>query len=413
MRAEDTLRRMSRTRRASTAHALRVLAAPVPVLSLVVLVLNDHVLKQAWPGLVTGKLSDVAGLVVAPLLLSVLLAVVGVRTALPVAIGVTGLGFVFAKTSVAGAAATSAVWSLSGIPTLIRADVTDLVALPALGVAWWVDRRVRCIAREPWRQTVAMASGMALLPVAVLGTAATSCESGMHVSGVSLVEGDFPGRPRAQEPRLVISSAGLTGAFTVDAERTIERDPVLLSPRDVRVLEQCDPSNRAQCWRVIPDEEVDDGFRVGGVTVEHSSDGGLTWESDLDLSDDQLDEIREGTESCGDPGSVDAIDVGVLPTDGEPVVVVAVGDGGAFIRREDGQWELYVPDRLFGEAAPAKGDAVLRLRPLDQPNEPATPGEPTPGDGASGTTLACPSPTPTTVTPHPSNGPPTTYLACP
>ena len=44
--------------------ALRALAHPGSVLALVVLVLNDHVLKQAWPGLVTGKLSDVAGLVV-------------------------------------------------------------------------------------------------------------------------------------------------------------------------------------------------------------------------------------------------------------------------------------------------------------------------------------------------------------
>ena len=35
------------------------------------LALNDHVLKQAWPGWVTGKLSDVAGLVVAPAVLAV------------------------------------------------------------------------------------------------------------------------------------------------------------------------------------------------------------------------------------------------------------------------------------------------------------------------------------------------------
>ena len=42
--------------------------------ALAVLALNDHVLKQAWPGLVTGKLSDAAGLVVAPPLVALLLA---------------------------------------------------------------------------------------------------------------------------------------------------------------------------------------------------------------------------------------------------------------------------------------------------------------------------------------------------
>ena len=39
---------------------------PVPLVALVLLVANDHWLKAAFPGFVTGKLSDVAGLVLAP-----------------------------------------------------------------------------------------------------------------------------------------------------------------------------------------------------------------------------------------------------------------------------------------------------------------------------------------------------------
>ena len=45
--------------------ALRALASPAAIASLLLLLVNDHVLKQAWPGVVTGKLSDFAGLVVA------------------------------------------------------------------------------------------------------------------------------------------------------------------------------------------------------------------------------------------------------------------------------------------------------------------------------------------------------------
>ncbi|WP_345393526.1 hypothetical protein [Nonomuraea salmonea] len=33
---------------------------------MLVLLVNDHLLKAAFPGVVTGKLSDVAGLLVAP-----------------------------------------------------------------------------------------------------------------------------------------------------------------------------------------------------------------------------------------------------------------------------------------------------------------------------------------------------------
>ena len=70
---------MAGGRDVTTAHELRALAHPLAVGSLVLLALNDHVLKQAWPGWVTGKLSDLAGLVVAPLVLAVALAVTGVR----------------------------------------------------------------------------------------------------------------------------------------------------------------------------------------------------------------------------------------------------------------------------------------------------------------------------------------------
>src|SRR5574341_981347 len=77
------------------------LGHPVTVLAIGVMAVNDHVLKAVAPGLVTGKLSDVAGLVVAPPLLAGLLAVVappvlrraGERVA-AVAMAVTGLGFV-------------------------------------------------------------------------------------------------------------------------------------------------------------------------------------------------------------------------------------------------------------------------------------------------------------------------------
>jgi hypothetical protein len=42
---------------------------PVPLVALATLILNDHVLKQRYPGWVTGKLSDVAGMVFFPLFL--------------------------------------------------------------------------------------------------------------------------------------------------------------------------------------------------------------------------------------------------------------------------------------------------------------------------------------------------------
>lgn len=45
-----------------------LLLHPVVLLAIVVWAVNDHVLKEAYPGLVAGKLSDVTGVIVAPLI---------------------------------------------------------------------------------------------------------------------------------------------------------------------------------------------------------------------------------------------------------------------------------------------------------------------------------------------------------
>ena len=47
--------------------ASRALATPIAIFAIALLVVNDHVLKLACPGLVTGKLSDFAGLMFFPL----------------------------------------------------------------------------------------------------------------------------------------------------------------------------------------------------------------------------------------------------------------------------------------------------------------------------------------------------------
>ncbi len=127
---------------------------PVPVLGMLVLALNDHWGKAAFPGLVTGKLSDLAGLAFFPLLLQAGWEVVSrrppSRRALVVCAVVTGV--VFALTKTWPVATTVWAWTLgvlqwpvlalvrgqaAPLKVLAVCDPTDLVALPMLGVAVW------------------------------------------------------------------------------------------------------------------------------------------------------------------------------------------------------------------------------------------------------------------------------------
>lgn len=130
---------------------------PVSLGAIALLVLNDHVLKAAYPGFVTGKLSDIAGLVFFPLLLAA--AAQTLRPGLPlrpsVLAGAALSALVFASVQVSplagaayryGLAALQWPWralvaALAGravpglAPVALTPDLGDLWAIPAVLVA--------------------------------------------------------------------------------------------------------------------------------------------------------------------------------------------------------------------------------------------------------------------------------------
>src|SRR3972149_6580371 len=63
--------------------ALAALGPPASLGAVALLLLNDHFLKQAYPSILTGKLSDFAGLFFFPFLLGVLVGLSGWRARRP------------------------------------------------------------------------------------------------------------------------------------------------------------------------------------------------------------------------------------------------------------------------------------------------------------------------------------------
>jgi len=123
---------------------------PVAVIALVVLVANDHVWKYSHPGWLTGKLSDVAGLIVFPLVLCAALRVVSTSERL---LGgcVAATMIVFALVKLWAPATHACEWAMGWLqapfssvtPTRLVRDPTDLLALPFALVALWLPARAR------------------------------------------------------------------------------------------------------------------------------------------------------------------------------------------------------------------------------------------------------------------------------
>lgn len=125
------------------AHAFRAMAHPVSVGAVAVLLVNDHYLKGAHPGWITGKVSDFAGLVFFPLLVAVAMTlVIRSRHVITAAIALTAASFSVIKTvPIAADATEQAMASMIGLRSQIVVDPTDLIALPAVAVAWWIWAR--------------------------------------------------------------------------------------------------------------------------------------------------------------------------------------------------------------------------------------------------------------------------------
>lgn len=135
------------------------LSHPVIAGAIGLLVLNDHVLKHACPGFVTGKLSDVAGMIFFPVLLAAIAErLLRRRDLLLASCLVTAAVFALVKTVPEANVAYRVTWGAMqwpffalralatgrALPRIARVvlvrDPTDLAALPFVALAWRFGR---------------------------------------------------------------------------------------------------------------------------------------------------------------------------------------------------------------------------------------------------------------------------------
>jgi len=105
---------------------------PLCLLATGVLLLNDHALKALWPGTITGKLSDVCWLIVAPVVVASVLAWARTPARWARWASVISVGVAFVTLQLWPPLGDSYTTWFGGKHT---PDLTDLLALPALALA--------------------------------------------------------------------------------------------------------------------------------------------------------------------------------------------------------------------------------------------------------------------------------------
>ncbi|MCA1701846.1 MAG: hypothetical protein LC808_00660 [Actinobacteria bacterium] len=271
--------------------------------ALALLAINDHVLKARFPGFLTGKLSDFAGVFV----VAVLAGLVTKRRALAFVLVAAGFGAIKLSPTAASVAAP-----LLGGAT--GQDASDLLALAALWPAHaLLASEPRWIPQRTW-----------LVPVAAIAAAltltATSCGSvqvldALAVSPGGVVHARIVEEPNWREVPLVLWAESADGGHTwMSAEPP--KEPALV---------------RTQVC------EGDECYRIAGYSVERADSPG-DWRTSFEFSDSQLGRMKARSTGCGAP-TVELASIAALERSDGVHVVVAMGVQGVLHRSPIGGWE--------------------------------------------------------------------------
>lgn len=292
--------------------SLRLLAHPLTTGAFAVLAVNDHFLKARYPGVLTGKLSDVAGLFGVTVVL-------GALTTRPrIAAAVVSAAFLCLK--VIPGVAELAVPLLGGAG--LR-DTTDLIALLVVPpAARWTGGRIS-VAREPRAREVLVAT-IGALSVVLTGTA-TSCLDPLQVDGfVTYADGtvfahikDSTFDEAGNEVVASIWAVSDDGGHSFSrAERPPTGEPSFAD-------EAC---GRSSCYRIRDN------------SVERQGSDGAAWEPSFAYSREQRERMRLRDQGCGG-GTEQFRAVAIVERPDGEHAVVAMGTQGVLHQTPDGVWE--------------------------------------------------------------------------
>jgi len=315
------------------------------MLSIALLLLNDHLFKVIAPSWITGKVSDFAGLFFFPFLLAAALSVL--LTPLRqfklmiigrIAFAITAAWFTAAKATPFGHTLTVQVVSaMVGHEVSVILDPTDLIALVMLWPAWRLWRREAVKADRRF----SIRAGWLALALATMATVATTPKPQEHVVRIVVADGEMYALTDPHPWQVYKTSDNGRSWSRLDSIPESLKDESF-PPEEVVVT---DPNNPRIRYRVKREEKV-----------EYSEDGGSTWRTAWQVPAGRrhfmeryvrgglLDRLLPG----GATIKMGPYDLAFTP-DGSGTLVVAMGTEGVLVRDPSGTWSRYT----IGLARPA------------------------------------------------------------
>ena len=313
--------------------SLALLTHPLSLAALGLMLVNDQVLRRLSPSWWTGKLSDIAWVFVVPFVAAALLAWLVPGKNHParheawtfaLAFALTGMGFVLVKTiPAANDLATRIFYAISGQIPALRLDPSDLLALPALALSFWLWRSTRKPAHPlpDWQRAARV---MVLLPAAMLVLLA---DAAAPDPGITCF---------AKQGAQIYAQGGYDSSFVSQDGGITWQVHTPGAPID------CAPKNAVAAaeWVEVPGPRPDSLYRyLPDAEIQVSTDAGKSWKTGLKFAKISAAEriyylkSRQGSPIIN-PGPLDAI---ADPVSGN--MLFAMGQQGILVHTAEGQWQ--------------------------------------------------------------------------
>ncbi|MBL8090790.1 MAG: hypothetical protein KF758_03640 [Anaerolineales bacterium] len=295
---------------------LMTLMHPLMLLSIFVLLVNDHVLKVHFPSALTGKISDFAGLFFFPILLSAILHFVlksfqfQSRNITFTSFCFTAIYFSLIKTVPFFNDFTEKLFSIQ-----IILDPSDLMALIMLPLAWMLKEKVASESKTGISKLSYLVLGIASMATMATSPAFTPIIRNLIIHE-SIIYAEFD-----YEEYFFYSQDGGTTWKEVDFEIPAQVSEQIGKYPDLPFT-LCLPDNKDICYQTS--QEV----------ILESKDGGQTWITSWEFPLGRKEFFTRST-VYSDLGPYD---LAYIEFDGKQVVIAAMGSEGVLVKADDNEW---------------------------------------------------------------------------
>ena len=329
--------------------AASALLHPLSLASILLLLINDHILRIYWPSWATGKLGDFAWLFFFPLAMTVLFAFIipsrmGRLKDLP-ALAAFCLGggvFILGKTMPGfHRLLVDAPAALLGAPLSLLLDPSDLIALPAMLLSWQLYRRI------PAQPTLRLKPIWIVIPVAAFLSIANSVpvrETG--ITWLKYQDGNVYSGNNVEYGSALV-------ACSPDGGENWRCPQAAFQGIAAPVEDYCNFSGTRQESKLTEWNTIEVPSQPGTILrykpnadIEISMDGGETWQSEFTPA--RVSEVRYAYYLKDWGGDVCVIDTPITavadPDTGN--IIFAMGLEGVLVRRADGTYRPVAVDHF-------------------------------------------------------------------